>query len=68
MADVLKPMRISVERDQSGGVKIEFGSSIGLLTPDQAFEYAMVILKAAGVGVEFGQQFQKPAQQHFRAG
>lgn len=68
MPDVLKPMTLSVEKDLSGGVKVGFGGSIGLLSPDQAFEFAMVLLKAAGVGVEMGAQFPMPAQKHFRAG
>lgn len=68
MSDVFRPMQLSVEKDLSGGIKIGFGGSVGLLTPDQAFEFAMVLLKAAGVGTEFGAQFPKPVQRHFRAG
>lgn len=68
MSEVLAPMRITVERDLSGGVRIGFGNSHGLMTPEQAFEYGMEILKAAGVGVEFGKQFPMPARKHFRHG
>lgn len=68
MSEILAPMRITVERDLSGGVRIGFGATFGLMTPEQAFEYAMEILKAAGVGVEFGKQFPMPARKHFRAG
>jgi len=68
MPEVLRPMQISVERDLSGGVRIGFGGVHGLMTPEQAFEYAMEILKAAGVGVEFGKQFPMPVRKHFRGG
>jgi hypothetical protein len=65
---VLKPMQLSVERDQSGGVRVGFGSAIGLMSPDQTVEFALVLLKAAGVEVNLGEQFRLPAQKHFRAG
>lgn len=61
-------MRVSVEPDLSGGVRVGFGGSMGLLTPEQAFEFAMVLLKTAGVNVDIGAQFQMPKQQHFRPG
>lgn len=68
MADVLKPMQVSVERDLSGGVRVGLGGSVGLLSPEQAVEFAMVILKAAGVEVNLGDQFRIPAKKIFRAG
>ena len=68
MSDVLRPMQLSVEKDLSGGIKVGFGGSVGLLTPDQAFEFAMVLLRAAGVETEFGANFPAVKQKHFRAG
>lgn len=68
MSEVLRPMQLSVERDLSGGVRVGFGGSVGLLSPEQTFEFAMVLLKAAGVEVNLGPQFVAPAQKHFRAG
>lgn len=68
MSDVLRPMQLSVEKDLSGGIKIGFGGSMGLLSPEQAFEFALVLLKAAGVETNFGPQFQVPKQRHFRPG
>lgn len=68
MPDVLKPMQVSVERDLSGGVRVGLGGSIGLLSPEQAVEFAVVILKTAGVEVNLGEQFRMPATKHFRAG
>lgn len=68
MSSVLKPMQLSVEKDLSGGIKIGFGGSMGLLSPEQAFEFAMVLLKAAGVEMAFGPQFPVPKQKHFRPG
>ena len=68
MPEILQPMRISVERDLSGGVRIGFNDLHGLMSPEQAFEYAMELLRAAGVGVEFGKQFPMPMRKHFRRG
>lgn len=68
MSEVLRPMQVSVEKDLSGGVRIGLGGSVGLMSPEQAFEFAMVILKAAGVGVEVGMDFGRVPQKHFRAG
>lgn len=68
MPDVLKPMTLSVEKDLSGGVKVGFGGSVGLLSPDQAVEFALVLLKAVGVEFNMGPQFQPPKQRMFRAG
>lgn len=68
MSEILQPMRITVEKDLSGGVRIGFGGAHGLMSPEQAFEYAMEILKAAGVGVEFGAQFPMPKKRFFRPG
>lgn len=68
MPDVLRPMQLSVEKDLSGGVRVGFGGSVGLLSPDQAVEFALVLLKTAGVEVNLGPQFQMPKQRMFRAG
>lgn len=68
MAEVLRPVQLSVEKDLSGGVRVGIGGAVGLLSPEQAFEFAMVLLKAAGVGVELGAQFPTVPQKHFRAG
>jgi hypothetical protein len=65
---MLKPMKVAVEKDLSGGVKITLGETVGLMSPEQAFEFGMVVLKAAGVGVEIGAQFPGASQKHFRAG
>jgi hypothetical protein len=68
MSSVLKPMQVAVERDITGGVRITLGGQMGLMSPEQAFEFAMVVLKAAGVGVEMGANFRPPSQKHFRPG
>jgi hypothetical protein len=65
---MLKPMRVGVEKDLTGGVRITLGETVGLMSPEQAFEFAMLVLKAAGVGVELGANFQPPSQKHFRPG
>ena len=64
MPEVLRPMQLSVEKDLSGGIKVGFGGVVGLLTPDQAFEFAMVLLRASGVSVDLPVSRQK----HFRPG
>lgn len=65
---MLKPMKVAVEKDLSGGVKVTLGETVGLMSPEQAFEFAMVVLKAAGVEATIGPQFAVPSQKHFRAG
>lgn len=65
MSEVLKPIDVSIERDLSGGVRIKLGASMAIMSPDQAFEFAMAVLKVAGVGVEVGAQFPRPKQRHF---
>jgi hypothetical protein len=65
MSDVLKPIDVSIERDLSGGVRIRLGVSMALMSPEQAVDFALAVLKVAGVGVEFGAQFPMPKQRHF---
>ena len=65
---MLRQMQVAVEKDLSGGVKITLGETVGLMSPEQAFEFAMLVLKAAGVGVEMGANFRPPSQKHFRPG
>jgi hypothetical protein len=67
MSDVLTPIHLSVDRHASGGVKLQLGSSMGILSPEEAFELATVILKKIGVGVDIGGNVQ-PLPKHFRAG
>lgn len=67
MPEVLRPLRLSVEKDLSGRVKIGFGQTTGFLTPDQAVEFAMVLLEKAGMGA-VGLNSIRPSQKHFRAG
>jgi hypothetical protein len=68
MSELMRPKQIAVQKDLSGGVRIQLGNEIGLMSPDQAFEYAMVILKTIGVEVNAGPGFPAPARRHFRAG
>jgi len=67
---MLKPMRVAVEKDLSGGVLVTLGETVGLMSPEQAFEFGVVVLKAAGVEVEagLGLDFGRVPQKHFRAG
>ena len=65
---MLRQMQVAVEKDLSGGVKVTLGETVGLMSPEQAFEFAMLVLKAAGVGVEMGANFRPPSQKHFRPG
>jgi hypothetical protein len=67
MAEILRPMQLSVEKQLDGRIKIGFGQSMGLLTPDQAVEFAMVLLERAGMG-NVGLNSIKSPQKHFRAG
>ena len=57
MASILKSVQLGVEKDLSGGIKVRLGTSMGLLSPEQALEFALVLLKAAGVSMDFGPQF-----------
>lgn len=68
MADVLRPVQLTVEKDLSGGVRIGIGGAVGLLSPEQTVEFALVLLKTVGVEVNLGPQFQLPKQRMFRAG
>ena len=66
--ELMKPMQVAVEKDLTGGVRITLGATVGLMSPEQAFEFAMLVLAAAGVGVEMGANFRPPSQKHFRPG
>lgn len=68
MPEVLQNVQLSVEPDLSGGVKLRLGASMALMSPDQAFEFAMVILEKIGVGVNIGQNVQAQKHRHFRPG
>lgn len=70
MADVLKPVQLSVEKDLSGGVKLRLGGSMALMSPEQAFEFAMVVLGKIGVEVNIGEHMQQGprTQKHFLPG
>jgi hypothetical protein len=57
---------LKVARDASGGVKIAIGSSAGLLSPEQAIEFATVVLRLAGVNVEFSHKLE-PVRENFLA-
>lgn len=65
---ILKQVQLGVEKDLSGGIKIRLGTSMGLLSPEQAFEFALVLLKAAGVEANIEQQLPMLKQRHFEHG
>jgi len=65
---MLKPMKVAVEKDLSGGVRVTLGETVGLMSPEQAFEFAVVVMKAIGVDVNVGMDFGGAPQKHFRAG
>lgn len=67
MSEMMRPVQIAVEKDLSGGVRITLGGQVGLMSPEQGFEYAMVILRTIGVEVNAGPAFPAPARRHFRA-
>jgi hypothetical protein len=69
MPEILQPVQLAVERDGSGGIKLRLGNQMALMSPDQAFEFAMVILERIGVQTNIGANVQAPpARQHFRPG
>lgn len=68
MADVLRPVQLTVEKDLTGGVRVGIAGAVGLLSPEQTVEFALVLLKAAGVEVNLGPQFSMPKQRMFKAG
>jgi hypothetical protein len=41
MPEILQPVQLVVERDGSGGIKLRLGTQMALMSPDQAFEFAM---------------------------
>lgn len=67
MSGILTANELKVGRDGSGGVKIAIGGSCGLLSPEQAIEFATVVLRLAGVNVEFSHRLE-PVKQNFLAG
>ena len=65
MANILTSVQLGVEKDLSGGIKVRLGTSMGLLSPEQAFEFALVLLKAAGIETNIAAQFPMLKQRHF---
>lgn len=65
---ILQQVQLGVEKDLSGGIKIRLGTSMGLLSPEQAVEFAMVLLKAAGIETSIAAQLPMLKQRHFEPG
>jgi hypothetical protein len=68
MSEILQAGQLRVGKDLSGGIKIAIGGSAGLLSPEQAVEFATVVLRLAGVNVEFSSKLPPAKQQHFLTG
>ena len=67
MSEILQAGQLKVARDLSGGVKIAIGGACGLLSPEQAIEFATVVLKLVGIDIEFSSKLP-PVKQNFMAG
>lgn len=65
MSDVLKPIDVRIERDLTGGVRIQLGGSMALMSPEQARDFAIAVLKVAGISVDLGIHFPMSKQRHF---
>lgn len=69
MPEILQPVQLAVERDGSGGIKLRLGSQMAQMSPEQAFEFAMIVLDRIGVETNIGANVQPHvAQRHFRPG
>lgn len=50
---VLPMQQLRVERDLSGGAKLQIGDKAALLSPEQAVQVATALLGAVGIKAEF---------------
>ncbi len=67
MSGILSANELKVAKDLSGGIKIAIGNSAGLLSPQQAIEFATVVMKLAGIDVQFSSGFAPEKQKQFLA-